>query len=577
MDVIDKQLAIANEQTLVGISNKGIYKRALKEAENMTLSAEKSGETYIVKIGDETCTIKAPLEESQCSCVSRGMCRHIITTILILKEQLPQYDEADITEVKVSEPEQSESELPDLPEINSLSQDTQRKIKECAAQCIKIMSGIFSRGLVRAEESDPDNFELAAVSCHALRMAEAERQMRELGSRLKDCVSRRASFSPQVFTHKIFEYADSMNKLIKADITEEMLGTFRREYTDHEGTLHILPIGTRTVSGEYAGCVYYFLNKDRTSPMRFLTYSDLRPTFYEKKSRRFAASTTVWDLDSSLNSYMHTELKLKNAKVSMGHLSSSSKTNATGAGPAQLNCDALRELIISDFRELAEKISANKSDEETDRLYFVHPKECVASFFDKHTQQQIFIIKDGCNRQISVTAKYTAENRNFISTLETIGSKMLKEKHKNYVLLAQGYIDHGRLTLFPIEVYDFIDPPDNVSMTDEKQTDPDYGMSGELLGIAEETDKRIVTAMECGVNSVITDEHAQNIRQCGLEELAKRYESFTKLCENARHTTADKSLDIFTAAGNTMRYIRLCTQKLALFSAINNMEEKNDL
>ena len=131
---------------------------------------------------------------------------------------------------------------------------------------------------------------------------------------------------------------------------------------------------------------------------------------------------------------------------------------------------------------------------------------------------------------------------------------MLKEKHKNYVLLAQGYIDHGRLTLFPIEVYDFIDPPDNVPVPVENDTDQDYGMCSELLDATEETDKRI--------------------RQCGLEELAKRYECFTKLCENARHTTADKSLDIFTAAGNTMRYIRLCTQKLALFSAINNMEEK---
>ena len=163
--------------------------------------------------------------------------------ILLLKAQLPQYDGEDITpEVITSEPEQAEIELPDQPEINSLSQDTQKKIKECAEQCIKIMSGIFTRGLVRAEESDPDNFELAAVSCHALRMAEAERQMRELGSRLKDCVSRRASFSPQVFTHKMFEYADSMNKLIKADITEEMLGTFRREYTDYEGTLQLLSL-----------------------------------------------------------------------------------------------------------------------------------------------------------------------------------------------------------------------------------------------------------------------------------------------------------------------------------------------
>lgn len=218
MDVIDKQLDIANEQTLIELSNKGIYKRALKESKNMTLSAEKIHECYIVKLDGETCTIKSPLDESQCSCVSRGMCRHIITAILLLKAQLPQYDGEDITpEVITSEPEQAEIELPDQPEINSLSQDTQKKIKECAEQCIKIMSGIFTRGLVRAEESDPDNFELAAVSCHALRMAEAERQMRELGSRLKDCVSRRASFSPQVFTHKMFEYADSMNKLIKAD------------------------------------------------------------------------------------------------------------------------------------------------------------------------------------------------------------------------------------------------------------------------------------------------------------------------------------------------------------------------
>lgn len=95
-----------------------------------------------------------------------------------------------------------------------------------------------------------------------------------------------------------------------------------------------------------------------------------------------------------------------------------------------------------------------------------------------------------------------------------------KREAQNYVLLAQGYIDHGRLTLFPIEVYDFIDPPDNVPVPVENDTDQDYGMCSELLDATEETDKRIVTAMECGVNSVITDEHAQSIRQCGLEELA---------------------------------------------------------
>lgn len=41
---------------------------------------------------------------------------------------------------------------------------------------------------------------------------------------------------------------------------------------------------------------------------------------------------------------------------------------------------------------------------------------------------------------------------------------------------------------------------------------------------------------------------------------------------------ADRRNEIFFAVADTMRYIRLCTQKLALYSAINNMEKKtNDI
>jgi len=123
LDAIDKAIALATEQTLTELSNKGIYKRALKEAEGMKLLAEKKCDTYAVNIGSVLCTIKAPLSESKCSCVSRGICP------------------------------------------------------------------------------------------------------------------------------RIFEYADSVNRLTKGDITEEMLGTFRREYSDRMGTLDILPIGTRAVSG----------------------------------------------------------------------------------------------------------------------------------------------------------------------------------------------------------------------------------------------------------------------------------------------------------------------------------------
>lgn len=165
-----------------------------------------------------------------------------------MKAQLPEYHEEPIKIETIQEPftapKTDTQEVSNVQTDKTLPQSTQIKIKECAENCIKIMSAVFSRGLVRAEESDADNFELAAVSCHALRMAETERQMRELVARLKDCVSRRASFSPQEFAARTFEYADSVNRLTKGDITEEMLGTFRREYSDHMGTVGILPIGT---------------------------------------------------------------------------------------------------------------------------------------------------------------------------------------------------------------------------------------------------------------------------------------------------------------------------------------------
>lgn len=104
MDAIDKAIALATEQTLTELSNKGIYKRALKEADGMTLLAEKKCDTYSVNICSELCTIKAPLSESKCSCVSRGICRHIVTAILLLKAQLPEYHVEPIEIETIQEP-----------------------------------------------------------------------------------------------------------------------------------------------------------------------------------------------------------------------------------------------------------------------------------------------------------------------------------------------------------------------------------------------------------------------------------------------------------------------------------------
>ena len=87
-----EQLRIALQQAdddyLVGLSNKGIWKRAYKDLEGETPSLAWQGEDAQVTLDSETCVIKKPLGESTCSCPSSGICRHVVTAILWLKGQM---------------------------------------------------------------------------------------------------------------------------------------------------------------------------------------------------------------------------------------------------------------------------------------------------------------------------------------------------------------------------------------------------------------------------------------------------------------------------------------------------------
>lgn len=72
---------------LVGLSNKGIVKRAYKDLEGASPVVNWEGESASVTLGEETCQIRVPLGESSCSCPSRSICRHVVSAILWLKAQ----------------------------------------------------------------------------------------------------------------------------------------------------------------------------------------------------------------------------------------------------------------------------------------------------------------------------------------------------------------------------------------------------------------------------------------------------------------------------------------------------------
>ena len=81
-------LAAADDVYLQGLSNKGTLNRAKKDLANLAPTAQTEGECIVVTIGAETCTIRAPLGESKCSCPSSAMCRHRLAAMLWLREQV---------------------------------------------------------------------------------------------------------------------------------------------------------------------------------------------------------------------------------------------------------------------------------------------------------------------------------------------------------------------------------------------------------------------------------------------------------------------------------------------------------
>ena len=86
MNIWVERLTDADDDYLIGLSNKGIVKRAYKDKEETAVEVVSAEEEAVLKVGSETVTVCFPLGESKCTCPSRSMCRHVVLGILVLRE-----------------------------------------------------------------------------------------------------------------------------------------------------------------------------------------------------------------------------------------------------------------------------------------------------------------------------------------------------------------------------------------------------------------------------------------------------------------------------------------------------------
>lgn len=89
MNEMQDILSQIDDDYLIGLSNKGIVKRAYKDLENAAVSIENetaaAAKELIVFVDDVTCRLTLPIGESTCTCPSRSMCKHIVMAVIFAK------------------------------------------------------------------------------------------------------------------------------------------------------------------------------------------------------------------------------------------------------------------------------------------------------------------------------------------------------------------------------------------------------------------------------------------------------------------------------------------------------------
>ena len=679
MQELTNALNIADDDYLIGLSNKGTLKRSYKDIEEVEISATYNDDSAEVSVSGEKCTIVYPLGDSKCTCPSRSICRHIITSILWLKKSIATNDDSE----KSEEPEQQEKKeldkafidelsayplkliqkamkkqyyssfiinaekglLPEIEETSILSvkmpeenimvrlitpveystctchskelckhkaaailawqikhkivdintikvndENTARldiqHIHEVAEYALKFLSGILSDGMVRASNDISEHTETVAVMCHNARLANCEKIMREIGNRLQGYINHSPEFNADILFSLIMENIILLNKIIKTNDEKKLLtylGEFKNTYIISD-TLEIIPIAQRHFSSAagYEGNVYYFINKDSKAENKFLTYSDIRPTFYESRRSSSRSTSAPWGLYGSVKEIAKSELKLKSPKLSNGKISSSNDTKAEIVGKVNLNQPVITESIYTDFQKMILDIFGKKtnSDSETERLVLVSPKKCISSISDEITQSHNIIIDDNYGHHLTIKARYKSDNKEFFERLSYIGDMMLKNPDQQYVVFANTYIEEGKCYLYPIAIFDNIDVPNISDENDNVYTNCDsqnYSYFSELFN---DIQYLLCDIIQCGLNSFDVyeqiKEYSDESQKMGLLLLSNKLNKLYELLKAKNHTYSNDNSEIIILLSQIYNYLSIGIKHTELHQAINNLNDEEN-
>ena len=464
-------------------------------------------------------------------------------------------------------------------DMDGLITDTE-KLRRCLAQCTDFLTQLFSDGLVRTSHEAHETCESLAVVCHSANFPEGERLWRELGRRL----SAYTAHSPEFDTDRLFAHMMRVYRLL-TDLQQEtdpqrlqaLAGTFRDSYhvTD---AMTLLPLAQRPFSSMtgYQGTVYYFLNKsDSRTTLPYVTFSDIRPTFYEN-GRQSSKSNAPWGLYGLCNVLMQSELRLLLPKVSGIRLSSSNETKAMQLGRPNLNQSAVYDSIYTDFRRLIEDNFLHRQDhEDSETLVMLLPERCIDSSFSEVTQTHTITIEDAYGQRLAVQARYNSKTQVFFEQLGAVGQQMLQHPEKSYVIFGNAYIEDGACHIYPIAVYDTIQPPRPVITEDadeQRQGDPSCRY---FLSLFRELREQLCDMIQCGISAfdlyASIRDSAEECERSGLPVLSGLLRQLSEALSAQQHTYHSDNTPVIHLLGRIDNYLQTGIRQTETGCAIDHL------
>ena len=563
-NTLEQELTDFPVEKLCKAMKKKYYNTFLEKARLGILPAMEELSTITVDIAEDNTTVKllSPIGYSACTCHSNELCKHKAAAILAwkIKHRIIRLDALAPVE---------ETTAADVP-----------KIHHGAAYCIELLERILSDGLVRTPEDAAEAAESAALVCHNSGIPEGEKLLREVGNRLKAYISHRPDFSTDSLFSAIMDAYALMTALSKENDSarlRELSGEFKSSYqiTDE---LYLIPVSQRRFDSAagYEGNIYYFLTKGQSAPP-FLTYSDVRPTFYEN-NRRSKISSAPWGLFGTASVLLNYEMRLTLPKLSGIKLSSSADTKASQICRPELNQKAVYDRIYTDFSDLINDNFVNqKENDNSETLVMLMPEKCISSVFSEINQTHTIIIEDFYGQRLNIKARYNNNTRAFFSQLSAVGKNMLENPEKSYVIFGSAYIENGECNIYPIAVFDNIKAPRPQHENRKHEAVPSYQYFSDLF---RELSCMLCDMIQCGINSFdlieqITD-CADECESSGLAVLSEMLRKLSDAVAAKKHTYSNDNSEIIRIMKKIYIYIKTGTKKTEIKCAINNLYEREE-